>query len=158
MYAVLNVCFHLCAATPLPSQGRGRGGVSVNLAQERFVPHPSTPSQRSPKKGKEWLRTDGNTHLKRNTKHHSSLNYVEVPTAILLPKQFAPNLRANSSKGGAHVRWVWWASMLMLHDKTPDMCGEDDGMVNEKRQNGRTNPLELFYKSIDFVRRFHWFC
>ena len=42
--------------------------------------------------------------------------------------------------------------------KTPEMWGEVDGMVNEKRQNGETNPLELFNKSIDFVRRFHWFC
>jgi len=46
LYAVLNVCFHLCAANPLPSQGRGRGGVSVNLVHERFVSHPCTPALR----------------------------------------------------------------------------------------------------------------
>ena len=39
--------------------------------------------------------------------------------------------------------------------KTPEMCGEDDGVGDEKRQNGEANPLELFSESIGIVQQIH---
>jgi len=65
------------------------------------------------------------TPLKRNAKLHSSLNYVEVPTALLLPFYLAFFCHLFGKK----KKFIWRFS--------------------------ETIPLILFNNSIDFVQRFH---
>ena len=68
-------------STPLPSQGRGKGGERRPCARKICTP----PLHPSPKLGGDWLRTDGKTHSELNTSLHSSLDVADVPTAILSP-------------------------------------------------------------------------